>query len=214
MKKISFNKNLALAFMLFSMFLFSGCMSLDITQNLKSDGNSDVEIKYDFSAITGQMKALSENFGENSSTKDSNFSYCAEFDNMTKDTGFTCNEPEEDIVILRGSWESQEPYFSVEKTFTKTTYEYDVIEVFDIMNSLVEDESQEIDQNSISELEMMNADISYTLTMPAKVKSSEVGTIKEDTVEIDLFDLEGLDSAKVLAVKNNNTIYYIFLLNI
>ncbi|MFW5704998.1 MAG: hypothetical protein ACOCXG_04075 [Nanoarchaeota archaeon] len=197
-----------LILLIFLSLFFSGCVSISVNQELTDEGNSDITITYDFSAMIKQMNEMAAQFNSTPSENE-DVPTCEGFENLSEKTGFNCNMAEEGILILTGNWQSGGEYFNVKKSFTKTTYEYDAIEVFDILNALSEDEDEKIEKESLSQMKMLNPKLKYELTMPAKITSAEVGDINENKVKIDIFDLEDLETAKIVATKTNNMFYYV-----
>ena len=195
--------NLASIVLLLPMILFSGCISIEVKQEITPNGLSSVEVRYDLSA----MNAMAEDMAGNDNSEPEE-SYCAEFENVTLNAGFECSEPKKGVIVLSGEWQSSEPYFVVKKSFLKTTYEYDAMEVFDILSKLSEDEEEQLTKESLAGLKMLNPTFEYVITMPAAILSSEVGDIKENSVEIDIFDLSDIDSAKIISVQKNNAVLY------
>jgi hypothetical protein len=196
MKVNKFNKFLLLTTIL---ILFSGCFSIGINQELKEDGSSDFLIKYDFSSLISQMEDLDQ--GEENEIPD-----CSLFENLTT---IDCQTVKEGIFELSGSLEKNDKYFRVEKSLFKTSYEYDALEVFDILGQLSEKEEEQITQDSLLDFKMLNPTLKYEVTMPGEIVSAEVGEFKGNKVKIDIFDLETESSAKIVSKTNSNTIYYI-----
>jgi hypothetical protein len=178
--------------------LFSGCFSIGINQELKEDGSSDFLIKYDFSNLLSQTGEQGQGEIE--------IPGCSSFENLTI---VNCQSLNQGVFELTGSLEKNDEYFRVEKSLFKTIYEYNALEVFDILGKLSENEDEQITQESLLDIKMLNPTLKYEITMPGIIESAEVGDFKDNKIKIDIFDLETEDSAKIVAQTSNNTIYYI-----
>ena len=202
-------------FLYITLILFlTGCISLDINQEIKEDGSSEVEIIYDFSALEEQMGSLNEGFssfddGTQMNITNEEFLSCDDYTDVLSKTGFSCSIPEKGVLILNGILLIPDQYFIVENTLFETKYEFDLISVFDLLEIISSEEDEQITQDSLGELMPLNPSFTYKIKMPAPIISSEIGNVNGDILRVDIFDLEDFDSAKVVSIKEKNTLYYI-----
>ena len=216
-------KFISYLFLAFVVLFFSGCVDMAIEQELREDGSSDVVIMYDFSALVSSLSGIAEGLQSEETNEfdgmmdelcedEGDFEYVKEF-------GFDCSVTEDGVVMLRGEWQVTSEFFEVKKGLPKITYTYDASGVFELLNKLnsnfnsgdfyVSDDSSEDFVDTLPQLGTLGGKITYTVTMPAKVESYEVGVVNENKVIIDVFDLEDRDSAVIVASEINPLTYYI-----
>ena len=204
----------------FGILFLSGCIDMNIEQELKEDRSSDVVIEYDFSAFISYFNDLEDKdgFGNEDDFKADDIlkKACA---NESNRIGFDCSVTDENKVTLRGNWQVSSEFFEVKKKLTEITYTYDALGIFELLDELdpnpdfggfssTDDHGSFVE--TLPQLKTLGAKISYTVTLPATVESSEVGIVNGNKVTIDVFDLSGRDSAVIVASKDNTLIYYIF----
>jgi hypothetical protein len=201
--------------LVFSAVLFSGCFKININQEFNTDGSSNMSIVYDMSAMVSMMRGMSESMGGNETQED----LCADFETPENSSlEFVCTSTPQGIVTLTSQLTPEyTPSFKVESSFMKTTYTYDVNDVFIVLSNSSDNPEQQLDKDSIAE--MKNQDFSamgavaptmtYKITMPAPITSAGVGTIEGNTVTIDLFNVTDAESTLIVAEKTNRMLYYI-----
>ena len=209
-------------FLALVILFFSGCIDVEIEQELREDGSSDVVIKYDFSGIISSLIGLSEGL----QSEETN-----EFDGMmdelcedggdfehVKEFGFDCSVTEDGVLVLRGEWQVTSEFFEVKKGLSKITYTYNpsgVSELFDKLNTPINsgefyaDDSSEDFVDTLPQLKRVGGEITYTVTMPANIEFSDIGVVSENRVIIDVFDFRGRESVVIVASKVNPLIYYV-----
>lgn len=195
------------------MLFFSGCISLDINQEIKENGTSNIELIYDLSQIEEQMKSFQNDLNNSSisnsnNTEENEIDFCNDIrEDNPENFNFNCEEVEENIIKLTGDFDTNS-YFQKNESLFKTTYTFDAIFIFSILGQIGGEEGK-ITPESLSEMRILNPDLSYTIKMPGEISKSEVGRISKSTVKLDLFELDKKESVLIIAEKKNNTIFII-----
>ena len=204
--------------MAFAVLFFSGCVDVGIEQEIREDGSSDVIIKYDISVL---VNSANEFGGDSQSEELSELCEDEEGLGHVKELGFACSVTDEGIITLMGEWQVTSEFFEFEESLTKITYKYDALGIFDLLSKVfpseildlgdigATDDSEKNFADSMSQFETFGAKMTYIITLPAEIESSEVGIFSENKVTIDVFDLEDRDTAVIVASKINPLVYYV-----
>jgi hypothetical protein len=98
-------KQILFVFILIAVIFVSGCINMDINQKIKSDGNSEIEIVYDLSAIPEMMMSFDSGLGqqENMSDFEENFTQiCTKFYEETEWKNATCRTTDDYKIVMSG----------------------------------------------------------------------------------------------------------------
>jgi len=178
-------------FLLVVVVFISGCYSIDITHSIEPEGLSSISIIMNMTSLIDSMPDnATEGIDNSSMTFESG---CADYENNTL---ITCSEISLGVIQLEGDFEV--PLIETE-SLQETRYTYDALFVFDILAALSDDPTEQLTQDNLGEMEMLNPELTYIVSMPGTILTSEVGDIFENVVIIDLFDLESVQSANIVS---------------
>jgi len=209
MKIKSINK-IGIFFLFICMFVFSGCVNIEINQDIQEDGNSKVSIMYDFTSMVDSMDSFGKNLNKNTTTNESEKSFCDDFPEKMKKQNFTCTEVEKYKYLFEGNWKVSDKNFKVERSLTETKYTYNPQDVFNMFDAISEEGSNyNFDKEKLAGFKMMNIVFDYKVTLPEKPTSTTIGSIQDNTVTIDMINLAETTNPQIIIIKKNYTPLYI-----
>ncbi len=211
MKKIKF---LIRYLVIISLFAFSGCISMDYNQIIEEDGNTKIEMIMDISAL---ITMTTEMGGIENETKNPCLEISSE-NSYVKEWNLKCEFDPKGIIKFTGNKKlNEEDGFTIKETLFSTTYIYKPNNITSDILTKTNDEADIVteDDDFISQAEAVNAEYTYTITMPGEIKSTTFGEINKNKIEIDVFKmLDEPDFTIVSEKKNTILIYSIIIVGI
>lgn len=208
---------------LMSLLVLSGCIKMTVTQTIENSGKSHVEVVYDATEMMQSLEGFSDTQevldAETAGTEDATTTEDPADD---VDTYLVSDEDSQkscDDFYAQTTWENPSctfegyvfsmsgdvtltaPAFEASSGVGGTTYRYDLKNVYDVLSAVSSSQGQDFSDESLKEqkdyVEMTGIELTYTLTMPGTITTTDVGTIQEDgkTVVIDLFELPDYETA-------------------
>lgn len=194
--------------------LFGGCMKVNVTQVIESDGTSHVEIVNDLSAIAGLGDLNQASLGglgdaaadPAASDQLADFEQnleaaCDDYYRDTKLQNPSC-ERKDYVVTMAGDYDIPDTAFTVKKSIPYVTYTYDAKEVISTLGQTGGEQAKQFDEDALAQAKagasLVGMELNYTVTMPGKeILTTDVGEISETKVEINIFDLIGSDETTI-----------------
>ncbi len=202
MKKINL-----LIIILLSVFI-SGCISLDINQEIKKDGTSSIELVYDLSSIIDSMAGSDFDDGFTFEIPEED-DFCLEMIENNPSIISDCTSERLGVYKLYAEYDVSE-HLTIKNGLFSKEYIFDAISVFNFLE-LLEDDGETITQASLSEMRMLNPSLSYNIIMPAEIVKADVGRVSGSSVRINLFDLEREEQVLITAKEQNYLFVFILV---
>jgi len=200
---MSGNKHVFLVFAVFSAILVSGCINLEINQTIRQDGTSSVELAYNLSNIADMARAMNGT-GPDIDEMRENMTYtCDEIREKARWSNVHCSVSDGPRITISGELDlSNSEALAITSDGSSTTYRYNVKDIYNTLSDVGEPQGQEnVTDEQIQQAKrmaaMMNIRMDYTLKMPGKITSADIGEVNGDTVSMSLFDLAGRDAVYV-----------------
>jgi len=196
-------KQASLVLTLLAVLILSGCISLDVKQKIKSNGDSEMEVTYDLSAFYSVANDMTAGFGNGSvkqpeaGKEDNNLTEsCGKFLKGTDWKNPKCRVTENYKIIMGGESSLKgNPAFKVSRSIPYITYHYDVKNVYSELSDASKSQDQEFSDAQLSKSKQvanaMGMKFTYTVEMPGKISKADIGEVKGNQVVIDLFELSG-----------------------
>lgn len=199
------------ALMLTGLFLVSGCIKMNVTQSIQPSGTAHLRVVYDMTAMvesfqdideSGQPEDLSIIKPEDAAQS------CEDFKSEATWSNATCTV-EGYVFTMEGDVQLESPAFEVIASLGKTTYQYDLKNLYTLLESVGDSQGQDFSEEGLQTykdyVEYTGIELTYSLQMPGNITQTNVGEIQDDgsTVVIDLFDMAGMESATVVAEEKN-----------
>ena len=171
----------------------SGCVKINVTQKIRSDGYSFVEIEYDMSGMEGMLsinESAKEEFIQNMSNT------CSEFKNKGEFLNPGCEFSEDDFILkLTGELDLRnDPALKIDGN----VYEYDAFKIIDLLsttpganpqNTEGEEMTEEQKEQTKTMMKTVGMEFLITIEMPGEITEADYGEIDENTVVINMVDL-------------------------
>ena len=189
----------------------SGCLDIEANQKINSDGSSEVELIYDFSAL--EESANEFGGGVDDQQDASMVQACENFTNNTTWKNAECIL-EDGKMTLRGEVLLNSSYFEVDSSVPYITYRYDVTDINNIIEDagIGEDQNADFTDESMGDMkamaELFGIEMTYTLEMPGEIISTDLGETYDNKVTINMFDLPD-DGPVYVESREPNTIWNI-----
>ncbi len=210
-------KNIVVVFFALAVILIiflSGCVNRYYSETISPNGQDKVVIKIDFSQIAGMMQSMSGNSSYNFSKNMSDS--CNDFKNNQSIamSNKECNyDSKTNVATLSGYVQLSKSVFSSENKNGKIEYVYHLNHLKQLNELLFSSGSSSSLPNATS-LDKMNAQelkmtetmfpINFTVKMPGKIISSDVGKVANNSVVGDFYDLLGnKGDPKIVSVEKN-----------
>ncbi|MCX8190479.1 MAG: hypothetical protein N3F05_04630 [Candidatus Diapherotrites archaeon] len=195
-------KKAILVFSIIFLIVVSGCIKLNVNQQIRSDGTSRIEMVYDMSGLYEMAKSQ----GGDTSEMDANMAnMCKNFNSDGKLKNAKCEVTSDYKVIASGEFVMAEhsvfsKAFKVNHSIPYTTYQFDAKAIF---NGLPGSGSADTNfsEASLRQLKqsagLMGIVMTYNVEMPGQITKAEVGEIKGNIVSINIFDLVDREHAYI-----------------
>lgn len=189
------------------LLLLSGCIKMTVNQTIDTDGSSHMEVVYDMTAMVDSVQSMDDGSNPDALsiiTPEDAQASCDQFASETAWANPTCSI-EGYVFTMGGDVQLVSPEFTTSKGLGGTNYSYDLKNLYTQLQAVGDSQGQEFSDTALKEqkeyVELTGIELTYTLTMPGTITSTDVGTISEDgsSVTIDLFDLADLESAQVVS---------------
>lgn len=205
---MKFNRSLfASTVGLVGVMLLSGCIKMDVQQTVNTDGSSHMKVVYDMTGMVESMQSMDDGTNPDALsiiTPEDAQASCDQFTTETSWANPTCSI-EGYVFTMEGDVQLESPAFTSSKGLTSTSYNYDLKDLYTQLQAVGDSQGQEFSDTALKEqkeyVEFTGIELTYTLTMPGTITTSDVGTISEDgtNVTINLFDMAELESAHVVS---------------
>lgn len=189
----------------------SGCLDIEANQKINSDGSSEVELIYDFSALEESADEFGGSVDEQQD--DSMVQACENFTINTTWKNAECIM-EDGKMTFSGEVMLNSSYFEVDNSVPYITYKYDVTDINNIIEDagIGGDQEQDSTSESMGDIknmaELFGIEMTYTLEMPGEVISTDLGEIKDNKVTINMLDLPD-DGPVYVESREPNTVWNI-----
>lgn len=195
---------------------------MDVNQKIERDGTSEIEIVYDFSAFSniGDMDFGNSFEGKDeeqdflSDIKQNLTEFCTEFnDAQTFLQNAKCTTPDDLKISINGEMSLKDGQgFEVTRSIPYVTYRYDAKNILLIMSNISPDQAEEFTDEKLLEAKSMSGlggtEWTYTLEMPCKITSTDLGMIQDNKVTIDMFDMAKNDHVYITSQELNPLLGY------
>jgi len=196
-------KRVILASLILIAVLMSGCIKLTINQVINADGSSEVQVIYDMSALSAMAQAFANESADGEDASDSKSEMeesCAGFYNSTSLQNPRCSVTDDLKVVMSGETSLDgNPAFKVSRSIPYVTYTFDAKAVNSILSDVGDAQGQSFDTDQLKQAKAaagaMGMSFTYVVQMPGTIYEADAGTIEEDKITIDIFDM--LDSENV-----------------
>ena len=189
------NRNFLLLALFFIIFI-SGCIKIDVSQQINGDGSSSIQVIYDLSTIFNTTFSIFGNFTNSSSSgnfTNTSSQICSTFYNNTSWQNPNCMVTQDYKIIFSGTISLvNDSSFNVSNSIPYSNFKFDARDLLNILAKSSKGQSQNFTDAGLSGLKILpGSEFSYSLQMPGSITSAEIGKIYGNTVVINVFDLIG-----------------------
>ena len=179
---------------LLTIFL-SGCITLEVTEIISRDGESQVTIKYDMRQLVAMMAEMSEEEAETD--------FCKDFEQRegSKIIDANCTS-QNGLITITGKIIHTNQEFESQTNILRNRYIYYVSRGMAFVDEMGEEDAGGSFQGN-QYLKSMGAKFTYKVEMPVKITSATHGVIDKNTLTIDLFEMSENEEIRIIAEEYN-----------